>query len=178
MIDAGSRQAMFPFAPGVRVRQIISGGQTGVDRAALDVAIELGISHGGFCPLGRRSEDGRIPERYALEETASERYPVRTEQNVLLADGTLILFRDELRGGTRLTYELARRHEKPCFKLDLNKVRSDLSPVRRWLARQEIQTLNIAGPRESQSPGIYLQAREWLTRLLTTSSNKQRDLVG
>ncbi len=166
MIDAGSRQALFPFAPGVHVRQIISGGQTGVDRAALDVAIELGIPHGGCCPLGRRAEDGRIPDRYALEETASERYQVRTEQNVLVADGTLILFRDELRGGTRLTYELARRHEKPCFKFDLHKTRCDIAPVRRWLARQAIQTLNIAGPRESHSSGIYLQAREWLTRLI------------
>ena len=159
--------------PGLRVSKLISGGQTGVDRAALDVAIELGIAHGGFCPRGRRAEDGRIADVYQLEEIASERYAARTEMNVRTTDGTLILYRDILRGGTRLTYELAREHGKPCHKVKLDG-RAVVAAARRWLARQGIHTLNVAGPRESQAPGIYGAAREWLMTLLGTEQVRAR----
>lgn len=90
------------------VNKIVSGGQTGVDRAGLDVAIQLGIDHGGWCPKGRRAEDGRIPGCYQLAEADSDEYAFRTERNVVDSDGTLILFFATLRGGTELTYRLAR----------------------------------------------------------------------
>src|SRR5690606_31296737 len=105
--------------PGVpRPQLIISGGQTGVDRAALDAALALGIEHGGWCPLGRWAEDGRIPERYRLRETNSPDYAVRTCRNVDEADATLIVAPAPLIGGTRLTYEYAVQTGKPCLVID------------------------------------------------------------
>ncbi|HSR12366.1 MAG TPA: putative molybdenum carrier protein, partial [Thermodesulfobacteriota bacterium] len=95
------------------VKKIISGGQTGVDRAALDVALELGIPAGGWCPKGRRAEDGRIPDYYPLQEASSPEYPVRTQLNVEDSDGTLILYRNSPAGGTALTIRLAKRLKKP-----------------------------------------------------------------
>lgn len=160
-----SRQSAFSFVPRIEVGKIISGGQTGVDRAALDVAMLLGIAQEGFCPLGRRAEDGRIPDRYRLEETASDQYHVRTEMNVVAADGTLILYRETLRGGSQLTQKLARRHGKPCFTVDVNE-QGNPAPVAKWLAENAIRTLNVAGPRESQAEGIYFEATKWLTEFL------------
>lgn len=149
-----------------RPRRIISGGQTGVDRAALDAAMELAIPHGGWCPRGRLAEDGAIPARYDLHETAAAEYADRTERNVLDADATLILHRGPLRGGTLLTRGLAARHKKPCLAVDL----ADPAPVAevdRWLRSHDVEVLNVAGPRESQSPGIGQQARRYLLDLLT-----------
>src|SRR5437870_10377236 len=94
--------------------KIISGGQTGVDRAALDVALELGLPCGGWCPRGRRAEDGPIPERYPLQEMKSPAYPPRTARNVRDSDGTVILTRGQPDRGTALTIELAERYRKPC----------------------------------------------------------------
>src|SRR5437868_7117285 len=103
--------------------KIISGGQTGVDRAALDVAIELGIPHGGWCPRGRRAEDGVIPPRYQLAEHESPSYDDRTRRNVAESDATLILCDQEatrpLQGGTKLTCDEARRLHKPCLLISL-----------------------------------------------------------
>src|SRR6516225_6913367 len=101
------------------IAKIISGGQTGVDRAALDVALELGIPCGGWCPKGRRAEDGPIPQRYPLQETGSKEYPVRTAKNVRQADGTLILTRGPSDRGTALSVRLAGKHKKPCLCVDL-----------------------------------------------------------
>ena len=147
------------------VERVISGGQTGVDRAALDVALELGIPCGGWCPRGRRAEDGRIPERYPLRETLSAGYAQRTEWNVRDADGTLVLHRGALRGGTALTVALARRLGKPCLTADLA-AGVDLAAVLDWLAAQQVAILNVAGPRESHAPGIGGEARALLRRLL------------
>ena len=144
---------LFGAASTVQPKRIVSGGQTGVDRAALDTAMELGIEHGGWCPAGRLAEDGIIPVRYKLAETQSSEYPVRTEQNIVDSSATLILHEGKIRGGTRLTRRLCKKLEKPFFtvKISLNEVVS----VRRWLDLQAPETLNIAGPRESSSPGIY-----------------------
>jgi hypothetical protein len=144
---------------------IVSGGQTGVDRAALDAAIELGLEHGGWCPRGRRAEDGRIPEHFALAETATSEYPERTERNVLDSDGTLILCRGQPRGGTKLTRRIARRFEKPCLIVDLEQ-NADIAAAREWIQENKVATLNIAGPRESQCPGIAAQARAFLQSAL------------
>lgn len=145
--------------------KIISGGQTGVDRAALDVAIELQIPCGGWCPRGRLAEDGTVPDRYPLKETNSAEYAERTERNIIDSDGTLIIGMRPLTGGTALTVELAHRWDKPCFIVDLDDI-PDLDKVITWLECQHIETLNIAGPRESKHPGAYEGARRFLRKLL------------
>jgi hypothetical protein len=146
--------------------RIISGGQTGVDRAALDVAIALGIAHGGWCPRGRLAEDGRIPDRYQLRETDAAEYAARTERNVRDSGATLILCRGTPSGGTELTVRLAQQHGRPYLVVDLDDPPSP-GEVADWLRAGEIGVLNVAGPRESQSPGIGVQAAEFLRKVLS-----------
>lgn len=146
--------------------RIISGGQTGVDRAALDVALELGLPAGGWCPRGRLAEDGPIDIRYPLKETLSSSYPLRTEKNVLESDGTLILTRGKPRGGTALTLKLARLHQRPYLVMDLKKG-ADKEALREWGKGNHIAVLNVAGPREGEAPGIYDQAFGFLKEVLT-----------
>lgn len=143
------------------VERIISGGQTGVDRAALDVAFEIAIPCGGWCPNGRIAEDGPIAERYPLQETPSDDYAQRTEWNVRDSDGTLVLSLGEPSGGTAHTIEIARSLAKPCLVLDLAGP-PDPETARDWLRRYGIRTLNVAGPRASASPRIYLLAQSFL----------------
>lgn len=145
--------------------RVVSGGQTGVDRAALDAALDLGLPVGGWCPRGRRAEDGRIDARYPLRETPSRRYPQRTEWNVRDSDGTLILCRGPLRGGTLLTAELAGRYGRPLLILDLD-ADSDPAAVRTWLREHAVRVLNVAGPRESGEPGIYGRSHALMLRIL------------
>lgn len=147
-----------------RPLRIVSGGQTGVDRGALDAAIALGVPHGGWCPRGRLAEDGRIPEQYPLQETESPDYAVRTRQNVLDSDGTLILHCGPFGGGTELTRRLALREGRPHLLVDLDKPPRPAA-VWHWLAQHGIRTLNVAGPRESQCPGIAFRATEYLKSL-------------
>ena len=148
--------------------RIVSGGQTGVDRAALDVALELGLPCGGWCPRGRLAEDGPVPARYVLSETPDEAYEQRTEWNVRDSDGTLIFHRGSLSGGTALTLRLARRYERPVLTVDLD---DDPKPVvvADWIDRTAIEVLNIAGPRESGSPGIHEAACRFLRKVLAYS---------
>ncbi len=117
-------------------RRVVRGGQTGVDRAALDVAIALGIPHGGWCPRGRRAEDGVIPPRYSVTEHVSGKYAARTEANVTDSDATLILTRGKVSGGTALTRKLALRAGKPLLIVDLGGG-PDASAVSRWLRTHE-----------------------------------------
>ncbi len=147
------------------IHMIVSGGQTGVDRAALDVAIEFSIPHGGWCPRGRRAEDGTIPPEYQLQETDSPKYQVRTQRNVEDSDGTLILYREGLTGGTELTRKFAMRYDRPYIAIDLE-TEQDVTEAHDWLVTENIQKLNVAGPRESTSPGIAKQAREFLRKLI------------
>lgn len=144
--------------------KIISGGQTGVDRAALDVARARGLDHGGWCPRGRRAEDGRIDRAYRLTETDTAVYAERTKRNVLEGDGTLILCHGRPSGGTELTVQLAAAHGRPCRVVDLDEP-DELAEVRQWLRSSRIAVLNVAGPRESTSPGIYDEAVGYLAAL-------------
>jgi hypothetical protein len=152
---------------GRSVRQIVSGGQTGVDRAALDVALELGLPCGGWCPKGRLAEDGPIPERYPLRETRSARYARRTLWNVRDSDATLILAREPLGGGTAYTERCAQELERPCLVVPPD-ARDDaaVGRVRAWLDANDVEILNVAGPRESGAPGIRDLAVAFLRRLL------------
>ena len=137
-----------------------------MDRAALDVALELGIPCGGWCPKGRKAEDGALPLRYPMRETPDEDYAQRTEWNVRDSDGTLVLNRGLLDGGTALTVELAQQHRKPCLVMDLERT-PDAAVVRAWLGRRKIRTLNVAGPRESKNPGVYRGTAAFLRHVLT-----------
>lgn len=149
------------------VEKIISGGQSGADRAALDVALELGIPAGGWCPAGRRAEDGVIDVRYPLTETKSPIHSVRTRRNVREADGTLVFNLGELDGGTLLTVAYAGQRGKPCLLVQLDAPgHPDAAAVRAWLEANAIRVLNVAGPRESKRPGIYVGTRGFLKRVL------------
>jgi predicted Rossmann-fold nucleotide-binding protein len=153
------------------IEKIISGGQTGVDRAALDVAMELGIPCGGWCPQGRRAEDGRIPDSYPLQEASSPDYPVRTRLNVEDSDGTLILSRGSPQGGTALTLKLARKLNKPFLLVDLDR-EADPFRVWQWIKKNHVRVLNVAGPREGESAGIFEKASTFLREVLTTLPEK------
>ena len=144
--------------------KIVSGGQTGVDRAALDVAIHLEIEHGGWCPKGRLAEDGEIESRYALKETSSPEYAVRTEKNVIDSDGTLILFRGKMRGGTLLTSKLAGKHRRPCLEIDLADS-FNVEDFLDWFKNSNLSVLNVAGPRASSDDEIYKDAQKCLISL-------------
>ena len=146
--------------------KIISGGQTGVDRAALDAAMDLGVSAGGWCPAGRRAEDGPIALRYPLTETEEADYAVRTARNVEMADATLIITNGRLSGGTELTLQCALQAAKPCLVVDLREPLDYADQVCRWIASLQINILNVAGPRESSQPGVYSLARDLLRDIL------------
>lgn len=149
-----------------RIIKIISGGQTGADRGALDAAISMRLPHGGWCPKGRLAEDGVIPSRYGLTETASAQYRVRTEQNVIDSDGTLIIYRGILQGGSELTRRMAVKYAKPHLLVDVLRP-LEPSVIRQWIESENIAVLNVAGPRESSAPGIGEQVRILIRRILS-----------
>ena len=155
------------------ILKIISGGQTGADRAALDAAIELDIPHGGWIPKGRKTQDGRLPEKYCLNEMPTASYSARTEKNVLDSDGTLIISHGKLTGGSSLTRQLAKKHNRPWMHVDLDKTNSFKAAmdVRSWVVENRIKVLNVAGPRASKDTEIY----EATKKLLKTAF--QLDLI-
>lgn len=148
----------------MRLQKIVSGGQTGVDRAALDAALEQGIEVGGWCPYGRRAEDGPIPDRYPLQTTPSAAYAQRTVWNVRDSDGTLILGNPGRSAGTLLTERAAEQQGKPL--LQIKTTDTDPDGVQAWMKEHQIAVLNVAGPRESEAPGIYTSAKAFMTRLI------------
>ena len=139
------------------VKKIISGGQTGVDQAALDVAIKLGISHGGWIPKGRLTENGMLDDKYHLKEMETANYNKRTEQNVIDSDGTLIISHGKLTGGSEYTRDMVLHHGRPWLHMDLNKTESfqAVKQIKSWLAENKIEVLNVAGPRASKDATIY-----------------------
>jgi Circularly permutated YpsA SLOG family len=147
----------------VAIPIIISGGQTGADRAALDWALKHGIPHGGWCPKGRLAEDGPIATAYLLQETPSAEYAQRTEWNVRDSDGTVIFSTAKvLSGGSKTTAELARHYLKPCLHLVDKPGRRNADALRRFVEEQGIKRLNVAGPRASNEP----QVRDFVMRTL------------
>ncbi|MEO7326456.1 MAG: putative molybdenum carrier protein [Dokdonella sp.] len=151
----------------MQIPTIVSGGQAGADRAALDFAIESGLEHGGWCPRGRKAEDGPVPAKYQLVETESANYRARTVRNVMDSDATLILNMGELAGGSLETLRIAERSGKPVRAVQLDSALSDhdFADLREWLQSAQVQTLNVAGPRESKRPGTYDAVRALLRRL-------------
>ena len=152
------------------IRQLISGGQTGVQRAALDAALAQEFPCGGWCPKGRRTEDGPLPARYPLQETDSPGYTKRTIQNVRDSDGTLIITRGAPTGRTESSLQSARKQGKPVLVIDLDAMPSAAAAADKiltWADRRFIRHPNVTGPRESRCPGIYAEALALLTGVLT-----------
>lgn len=151
------------------LKKVISGGQTGVDRAGLDAAVNAGIPIGGYCPKGRRAEDGVIPGKYTLTMMESPESYYRTEMNVVKSDGTLIINKGILSEGTKLTKEYTVKYGKPLLiiQIDADQVIKPAYVVR-WIEEQFINVLNVAGPRESKCPGgIYKEALVYLEKVFT-----------
>jgi putative molybdenum carrier protein len=154
------------------LRKIISGGQTGADRAGLDFAIHAVLEHGGYVPRGRKAEDGKIDDRYNLVELSTASYPARTRRNIEESDGTVIFsLNRRLSGGTKLTLELANKLGKPVLHIyDTRKerisnpdsLRLEIQALTNFLCSNKIEILNVAGPRESKEPGIY----DWTLTML------------
>ncbi len=145
--------------------KIISGGQTGVDRAALDWAIKNSVPYGGWCPLGRRAEDGVIPNGYKLRETESKGYMQRTKRNVCDSDATLIVsLAPELAGGSQFTQEYANKIAKPYLHTYPNNLWQEC--IKTFFETNLIQELNVAGPRGSSVPGIEKFVYEVLDEIL------------
>ena len=149
------------------ITKIISGGQTGVDRAALDWAIRNGIPHGGWCPKGRRSESGRIADKYNLQETGSPDYTGRTAKNVASSDGTLIISRGHPEGGTNLTVKMCRHpiNPKPVHIVDALR-KPDLAEFVDFVRKHNIRVLNVAGPRDRKQRNIGKDVKKILDVLI------------
>jgi len=164
----------------LNLKRVISGGQTGVDRAALDAAMDLGIEVGGWCPRGRKALDGVIPAKYPLTETRGKSYQTRTRWNVRDSDATLILCLGEPSGGTALTIKHCEKLGKPFYVHRLHSEYGtyvggmDFGGVGSWLSVQNIQVLNVAGAREGKYFPVYDQAHSFLSglfRLLVKSNH-------
>ena len=146
--------------------KIISGGQTGADRAAGDFALDNGIDYGGWVPKGRKAEDGQISDKYSgLKETPTSQYGERTRLNIMDSDATLICSHGPLNGGSKLTQEYAVENSKKCLHIDFLKqpLAEAAQTVKRWLSANELATLNIAGPRDSEDALIYSKTKDLLT---------------
>lgn len=152
----------------VTALQIISGGQTGVDRGALDAAMAAGAVCGGWCPAGRRAEDGVIDARYPLTPLAGRAYAARTRRNVEDSDATVVITFGVAEGGTALTLDCCRRLERPCLLIDAERcdARSAAAALLEFVRARRITRLNVAGPRASSQPAAYGYARAVIGRLL------------
>jgi len=159
------------------IEKIISGGQTCADRAALDVALKFNIPHGGWIPKGRKAEDGSLAEIYRLKEMPTTSYSERTEQNVIDSDGTLIIARGKLSGGSDYTRKMTLKHKKQLLGIDLNLIShfDAASLIVSWIKLQRVQILNVAGPRASKDPRIYsdtIRILEQVIRIITDEERK------
>ena len=146
------------------ITKIVSGGQTGADRAALDFAIGHNIPHGGWIPKGRITEDGPLPDNYKLREIETGSYMKRTEQNVIDSDGAMILSHGKLTAGSLLTRQYAKRHHRPWLHIDFNNasISESVEQIKKWVELHRIKTLNVAGPRASKDSRIYRKTLELL----------------
>jgi hypothetical protein len=140
---------------------IKSGGQTGVERAALDYALCNGLLYSGWCPHGRRADDGIIPRRYVLQEAFSEDLIARVAQNIIESDGVLIIIYNEMDEPTQLAYDLALDYQKPVFVWAIYKNHNHRL-VANWIEKEKISVLNITGPSEKNAAGIHEETLDLL----------------
>lgn len=169
------------------ISKIISGGQTGADRGGLDAAIALKIPHGGWCPRGRKAEDGVIPTKYKLKESKSSFYQERTKKNVLDSDATVVFCYGKPSGGSKLTAEYAGKCRKPFLTVDLDAKDNHPEKIKKWLDKKVSGkllsdtgkewtgpmkiTLNVAGSRESEAPGIQVEVKKVMKHVIHDSSD-------
>ena len=142
----------------VKLRKIVSGGQTGADQGALSACVQAGFPYGGWIPKGRRTEKGKVPARYRMRQHWSRHYPPRTEKNVVDSDGTVIFTYGKPDGGSLLTIDFAKKHGKPCLAVDATRPQDEIvARVVRWFQRRlpNGAVLNVAGSRRSKAPGIH-----------------------
>ncbi|MDC0273471.1 MAG: putative molybdenum carrier protein [Planctomycetaceae bacterium] len=146
----------------------ISGGQTGTDRGMLDACLDLDFPCGGWCPQGRLAEDGPIDSKYPLEVLPGAGYPERTRENVLDSDGTIILFREELTGGTKSTQKLVRSRRKPYLLLDLEQIELEeaAETSSEMIFEKGLWRINISGPRGSEWPESHQLAYQFTSKLI------------
>ena len=156
--------------------KIISGGQTGVDRAALDVALKHGFDSGGWCPTGRLDEFGRIPDRYPLKELESGGFTERTLQNVKDSDGTVIIYPGKLSGGTEQTVRFCAQEQRPHELIDASTISAEeaVQSISDFVRENKIDILNVAGPRQSEWPDGYDYAFRALDAFLNSITSKSR----
>lgn len=154
----------------MKALKIISGGQTGVDRAALDVALRHGIECGGWCPAGRLDEFGKIPDYYPIQELQDGSFTERTLQNVKDSDGTVIIYPVELRGGTEQTVRFCVELKRPDELIDASKLSAEGAAklIGDFVRKNKIGILNVAGPRQSEWPEGYAYASRAVDIFLTT----------
>jgi hypothetical protein len=158
----------------VKGLKIISGGQTGVDRAALDVALRHGIECGGWCPTGRLDEFGKIPDHYPVQELPGGGFTERTLQNVKDSDGTAVIYPRELGGGTKQTVRFCVQLNRPHELIDASKISSEGAAklISDLVSENKIGILNIAGPRQSEWPEGYAYACRALEIFVTSCSHR------
>lgn len=174
--DSHSRQSAAPLTTTLTTPfTIVSGGQTGVDRAALDAALSRGIPCGGWCPAGRIAEDGVLPARYPLRELEGSGYIERTRANVIDSDGTAIIYAGVLEGGTERTMHFCVEHGKPYLLINGDEIAPQRAAERiaQFVARHRIAVLNVAGPRASKQPHIYDYALAAMDALLGRAGGRQ-----
>jgi len=147
------------------LKKIISGGQTGVDRAALDVALALGLERGGWCPAGRAADDGPIDPQYPLIETSEMDHTVRTGYNVRESNASLLIYCGVLQGGTAYAVEMARHQGKPVMAIDMENPPAP-TEVSEWIHELALTTLHIGGQREASAPGVYTRAYIYIRHCL------------
>lgn len=157
--------------------KIISGGQTGVDRAALDVALKHGIPCGGWCPAGRLDEFGKIPDRYPLKELEDGGFSERTLQNVKDSDGTVIVYSEKLSGGTEQTACFCLEQQRPHQVIDASRISTKVAAesIADFVRKHKIDILDVAGPRQSEWPEGYdyaYRVLEAFVKSITNRSNK------
>ena len=161
------------------VIKIVSGGQTGADRAGLDSAIDWGIAHGGWCPKGRKAEDGAIPQSYDLLESTSANYLQRTEWNARDADATVIFtLRSDLTGGSKKTAEFAQKHGKPWIHLNEEiGIEACATQLKSFIAEYDVKVLNVAGSRGSKEPRVATFVRAVIDLLLEGTDANQKTRI-
>jgi len=139
------------------LKKIISGGRIGADQAALDVAMKMGIPHGGWIQKGRKTQRGILPKKYRLKEMPVAGFKKRIEQNIIDSNGTVIISHGNLTGGSDYGQEMAKKHNRPCLHIDLNETPLSIAPskINTWIIENNIEVLNVSGSRTSEDPKIY-----------------------
>ena len=161
----------------MKLRKIVSGGQTGADQGALAACVQKKFPYGGWVPKGRRSEKGKVPAKYRLRQHWSRHYPPRTEKNVVDSDGTVIFTFGKPDGGSLLTIDFAKKHNKPWLAVDLLQPReAAVAKVVRWVKRRlpDHAVLNVAGSRRSKAPGIHMAVKKVMGEVIDREEERGR----